>query len=306
MPNMMHNLVMLDPVNLEETRGQFVGQYALDDKMHEHIRRVVALLPRLSGLYIDEANAMLFEDLQLADKFSFDTENDALALYTHDPAALVDALLELVMYLRGFATMLGSESGWVIEFTIGCWRPVRNRIKRQLGISYDHHPRGVVGLPPDQRGGMLNDYPFRRLVSGYDFASFHQMVVLAARDDVSVYFPRETHSKVLAVYVYMRRAMHEVGRTLGLYDHEMFNSRLLDAIQRMEALFNPAELPPPGEATSARLEHRSGDDDTGPMLPGFEGVLGEDMAAVCLPDDNPFTSFIDELFADEDDYDLDM
>lgn len=302
MPDMMHNLVTLDPANLDETMRQLVEQYALEDEMQAHVRRVIALLPRSSGLYVDEANAMLFEDLQLADKFSFDTENDALALFTHDPSALVDALIELAMYLSGFATMLGSEAGWVVEFTIGCWRPVRNRLKRLLEIPYDNHPRGVVGLPPSESEQYPERYPFRRLVTSYDFASFHQMVVLAARDDIAVYFPPETHSKVLAVYVYMRRTMHEVGQSLGLEDHQIFNSRLLDAIRRMEVLFTPSELPPPGMAAS-----RHSRDETPPDRPNFKNLLGQDMASARLSaEDSPFASFIEELFADEDDSDFEV
>jgi len=49
------------------------------------------------------------------------------------------------------------------------------------------------------------------------------MVVLAGRDDLAVYFPPETHPKVLAAYVYVRRAMQEVAQGLDLSDYQKFN-----------------------------------------------------------------------------------
>lgn len=295
---MKPNYVILDPNNLVETMYQLQMQYALDDDTAAYLRRIIALLPRPSGLYVDEANAMLFEDLQLADKFSFDTEMDALALYTHDPDALIDATIELAMYLRGFATMIGSVDGWVTEFTIGCWRIVRNRIKRQLGIPHDSQPRGVVGLPPQAETDSREAYPFKQLASRYDFASFHQMVVLAARDDVAVYFPSDTHSKVLAVYVYMRRAMHEVSQSLMLKDHQTFNTRLIEAVRRMEVLFKPAELPMPGEGGG--LRHHNADDILLP--PALDHFMADRDETSQAPDaDDPFARFIEDLLAGDED-----
>jgi hypothetical protein len=206
----------------------------------------------------------------------------------------------MAMYLFGFTTMMGAEESWVTEFTIGAWKPVKKRIKRQLDIPTDDQPRGVVGLPPSKENISAPEaYPFRRMVAHYDLASFHQMVLLAARDDIAVYFPPETHPKVLSVYVYMRRAMQEIGQGIDLKDYENFNARLLQEIQRLEQLFDPASLSLP-----SWLQDRHSDDlppylEQGSNIP--DSYLTDSTPSTT---DSPFEAFIDELFSeeDEDDY----
>ncbi len=290
---MRQNPIMLDPNHVEDSMRQLARAYELPDATLAALRRVVAHYPHPVRMYVDEANAILYENLTLADKFSFDIQTDDLILFTREPDVFVDAFVEMAMYLAGFATMMGNRDEWIIEFTIGAWKPVRNRIKRKLGLPVKNQPRIVVGLPPRQdRAPRDNPYPFRTLVSTYDFASFHQMVVLAARDDVAVYFPPETHSKVLAVYVYMRRAIQEVAEGLDLEDHATFNERLIDTIRRLENLFSPSQLAPPGWKGPGETD----EDDT----PGLEFLSGPEATPKDQASDNPFEDFIEELFADDD------
>ncbi|RPJ02609.1 MAG: hypothetical protein EHM39_01475, partial [Chloroflexi bacterium] len=240
---MRYGEVTLDPHNLDLSVNELALVYDLSSEDLETVRRVIALYPQAVQMYVDEASTILHDSMPLGDRFTFDIESDELVLFTRNPATLIDALIEMAMYLAGFTTMMGAEESWVIEFTIGAWKPVKKRIKRQLDIPMDDQPRGVVGLPPSKDNTPDPDsYPFRRMVSHYDLASFHQMVLLAARDDIAVYFPPETHPKVLSVYVYMRRAMQEVAQGIDLKDYEHFNARLLQEVQRMEQLFDPAGL----------------------------------------------------------------
>ena len=250
--------ITLDPQNLDHSLDQLAEVYNPLPEALDTLRRVLALYPRPVQIYVSEANAILYESMPLGDKFTFDTETDELILFSRDTETLVDALIEMAMYLVGFTTMMGAQENWVIEFTIGAWKPVRKHIKQQLGVPTEDRPRGVVGLPPTREKNAGQDaYPFRTLVSHYDLASFHQMVLLAGRDDIAVYFPPETHAKVLAVYVYMRRAMQEISLGINLTDYETFNMRLLQEIQRLEKLFNPASLTLP-----AWLQDRHSDDQT--------------------------------------------
>jgi hypothetical protein len=286
---MHHHSVILDPKFLDETIDRLALTYELDSRTLTIIQRIIGLYTRPVTMYVDPANAMLYKNLAMADKFTFDIETDELVLFSQDPETFIDALIEMAMYQAGFSTMMGNDEEWVIEFTVGAWKPVKNRIKRQLGIEVHEKPRGVIGLPPAPENAPHNDpYPFRTLVSSYDLASFYQMVVLAARDDIAVYFPPEAHPKVLAVYVYMRRAMQEIAQGLDLSDYPTFNTRLLEAIARLQNLFDPASLPPPGWARQqpARFDSQAS------LFPNDAGHPA--------PSKDPFAAFIEQLFADDD------
>jgi hypothetical protein len=301
---MTHRPVILDPYEIDDSIRQLAEQYQLPDELLAYLRRVLALYPRPAYIILDDANALLYEELSLADKFTFNIETDELVLFSSTPETFVDASIEMAMYLTGFATLLGSEEEWVVEFTVGAWKPVKNRIKRQLGIPIHVQPRGIVGLPPAGDRAPDNDpYPFRTLVSHYDLGSFQQMVVLAGREDIAVYFPPETHAKVLAVYVYMRRAMQEIAQGLGITDYELFNTRLLQTIQRLQVLFNPESLAAPGYSPvspPSEAEDPLSRFGLSPSGPNSEQVSPRAM------EDNPFEAFIEDLFADDDPNDEDQ
>lgn len=296
--------VIIDPGDIETSVQQLAQAYDLAPEDLAALRRIITLFRRPAAMYLDETNATLYDSLPLADKFTFDIETDELVLFTCDLDTIIDALIEMAMYQAGFATMMGNQQTWVTEFTIGAWKPVKKHLKRQLGIPVQDQPRAVVGLPaPPEKAPAGDPYPFRTLVSHYDLASFHQMVILAARDDVAVYFPPDTHPKVLAVYVYMRRAMQEVAQGLDLADYETFNTRLVQELQRLQELFNPSGLEPPSWLTDL-LDQESGAealDDPAARLGLFPdtGTTGRPSSSDS-PKDNPFEAFIEQLFLDDD------
>jgi len=296
--------VILDPNDVEASVQQLAEAYDLAPNDLTALRRIIALYRRPIAMYLDETNATLYDSLPLADKFTFDIETDELVLFTCDLDTITDALIEMAMYTAGFATMMGNEQTWVTEFTIGAWKPVKKRLKRQLDIPVQDQPRAVVGLPPPPDKAPANDpYPFRTLVSHYDLASFHQMVILAARDDVAVYFPPDTHPKVLAVYVYMRRAMQEVAQGLDLDDHETFNARLVQELRRLQELFNPASLEPPGWLLDL-IDQENGPemlDDPAARLGLFPDTgPSEHSTPPISHKDDPFEAFIEQLLPDDD------
>ncbi len=278
--------ITLDPNDLPGTTQQLVTIFDLSIDESATISRIVELYPRRTQMYLDAAQAELHRDNPLADKFTFDVETDDLVLFASDAATLIDATIEMAMYLSGFTTKIGNDDLWVIEFTIGAWKPVKRNIKQQLGITVADHPTGLVGLRPDPREATEGDpYPFRTLVSYFDQLSFQQMIMLAAREDVKVYFPAGTHPKVRAVYMHARRAIEEVGQFITLQDHQIFNLKLNNAIHRIEQLFDPGNLEPPNWVS--RL------------------VNNETSTASKLPQDSepydPFEAFIEQLFSDEED-----
>jgi hypothetical protein len=296
--------VTLDPNDLETSVQQLAEAYDLVSEDLATLRRIVTLYSRPITMYLDETNAILYDNLPLADKFTFDIDTDELVLFRCDLDTITDALIEMAMYLAGFATLMGNEQTWVVEFAIGAWKLVKKRLKRQLGIPVQEQPRAVVGLPPPpDKAPASAPYPFCTLVAHYDLASFHQMVILAARDDVAVYFPPDTHPKVLAVYVYMRRAMQEVAQGLDLGDHETFNTRLVQELQRLQELFSPTDLEPPGWLADPLDEENSAEmlDDPAPRLGLFPDAGPSNRST---PDDshkdNPFEAFIEQLFSDDD------
>ena len=281
--------VILDPHDLTDTARHLAVAYELDDETLETLLRIVALYPRAVPMYVDEAAALLYEDLPLADKFTFDIETDALILFARDPKTLVDATIEMAMYLVGFTTKMGHSEPWITEFTAGAWKPVRKRIKRELGLPVVERPQGVVGLPPTGGHAPTDDpYPFRTLVANYDQVSFRQMIVLAARDELAVYFPPETHPKVRAVYLHARRAIQDVARGVGLRDYRVFNGRLLEALRRLEGIFAPSELGLPDWLT--RIMPRS----PNPIL-----AESSDADDPMRPYD-PFADFLEELLDEQD------
>src|SRR5688572_20120739 len=85
----------------------------------------------------------------LDDPFTFNIETDELVLFTDEPAALVDAVLEMAMFVRGFNTLLGVEDDWKIQVAIGAWRHVRERLKIQLRIAAPADKRWSASLELD-------------------------------------------------------------------------------------------------------------------------------------------------------------
>ena len=121
------------------------------------------------------------------------------------------------------------------------------------------------------------------------------MVVLAARDDIAVYFPPDTHPNVLNAYVAIRNAIQTVAKDIALTDHQTFNARLMEEVQKLQNQYKPSELPfPKWLSDLAAHDPRSTASDLG-IFPK------QDTSPSPPPKrDDPFESFIDDLFADDD------
>lgn len=298
--------VYLDPNDLEAATRELSRVYDLDVHTLQVLRRILVLCPRPVLLYVDEVSASLYGDMPLVDKFTFNMQTDELILFSRDPITLIDALIEMAMYVVGFVTMIGVDDHWKTEFTIGAWKPVRNRVKRQLGIPVMDEPQWIVGLPPSQEEAPLEDpYPFRTLVSELDIVSFTQMVRLAARNDVEVNFPGGSDPRVIQVYIRMKTAMNQVADGLYMDDWREFNHRLRQMVQDLEDEYQPQTLPAP-LWWQQRQEGMAGTDrgDTSALIgKGSASPLSSETSAesAALDDEpwNPFESYVNKLFEDD-------
>ena len=287
----MVSRAMLDPLDPDFSVRQLDELCDLSPETLLGLRDVIALFPRSALVRVNGRDLVQGDGLWVNDLFTFDTETDELELFSQDETTCVDALVEMAMYLSGFATLMGVEEEWVIEFAIGAWRSVRNRLKRQLDLPVPEDVLAMVGEPPETDA---EPYPFRAMVSSFDPVSFHHMVVLAGREEIAVYFPPETNPKVLATYIYTRRAIHDVAKGIELEDYQEFNTRLLDGIQRLTTLFWPAGLRATTRPDMVDLRHLSAVQH-GDELPPHADIAGIDTEA----SDDPFAAFIEELLGDD-------
>ncbi len=311
MSDLKQNRVYLDPGDIEEAMRQLNRVYDLDASTLHMLRRILTFYPRPVLLYVDEANASLYGQTPLIDKFTFNMQTDELVLFSRDPMTFIDAMIEMAMYVAGFATMIGVDDHWKVEFTIGVWKPIRSRVKRQLDIPVVDEPQWIVGLPPAKEDAPLEDpYPFRTLVSQLDIVSFTQMVRLAARDDVEVNFPGGSDPRVIQVYIRMKTAMNQVADGLHMEDWREFNHRLLQMVQDLEEEYQPHKLPVPVwwkrlEDGPDREEEPAlvGDGQSGLVGDDLPDLLGEELPGErSAPDEeswNPFQTYVDELFDDD-------
>jgi hypothetical protein len=78
---MQHGAVMLDPNQVEKSVQQLIQFYELTSEDLPVLRKIVALYPQSVQMYFDETNAMLHQDMVLADKFTF-ADTDTLILFS--------------------------------------------------------------------------------------------------------------------------------------------------------------------------------------------------------------------------------
>jgi hypothetical protein len=195
----------------------------------EHERTIQAVLalhtrPFTLQLRVDYLNPIQFSPLH--DAFTFDIETDELIVFTDSPAALIDALLEMAMFMAGFNTLLGVQDDWKIQVTIGAWRYVRESIKAQIGIA------GWVGK---LYSASLEAEP----VTQFDRASFAAMVMLAGCPALEVTFPEGTNDQVVTTYRRLCQIMKEIAHEIDLTDYLTFNRRLHRALFWIEDTLLP-------------------------------------------------------------------
>jgi hypothetical protein len=203
---------------------------AFEARSSEHeqaIRTMLALHDRDFTLRLDFVSRPHLTPLD--DAFTFDTLYDELVLYSNEAAVLVDALLEMAMYMRGFNTTLGSFDEWKTQFTIGSWRYVRRNIKAKLG--FDTPAIWQFPLELDA-------------VDRYNVQAFEAMIFFAGRPDGDVSFPTGANAQVVQAYERLRRIMQTMAFDLTLDDHETFNNRLAHVLPWVEQSIMPGEPSP--------------------------------------------------------------
>ncbi len=310
--NRKHNRLVLDPADPEEAVRQLGLFYDIDAETLAVLPDIVQLYPRPVLMYVDEANAPFYNQTPLVDKFTFNMQTDELILFSRDPMTFIDAMVEMAMYEAGFTTMLGVDDQWKIEFTIGAWKPVKNRIKRRLDVPVLDEPLWMVGLPPSPEDAPLEDpHPFRTLVSHFDIASFTQMVRLAARDDVEVHFPVGTDPRVIEVYIRAKTAIDQVADGILLDGWREFNRRLLLMVQELEEEYRPDALPIPvwwkramdeGDVVDEAGAFGRSADSSPAALAGDEPDDACSDEAGARPSRtrwDPFAAYLEELLGDE-------
>jgi hypothetical protein len=192
------------------------------------IRAALSIQQRPFMLRVDVDPDNPAEIPPMHDAFTFDIDTDELILFSEDTAQLVDALIEMAMYMRGFNTTLGVDEDWKTQVTIGAWRRVRERIKKQ------HH---IPALQTER----LSANPFLETVRHFNHISFHAMVFMAACVDLEVIFPNGAHKKVIETYQRLVRIMDTIAYNVDIDDYRSFNRRLGRALQWIEENILPTD-----------------------------------------------------------------
>lgn len=288
--NLEPNRIYLNPDSPEATIRQLDLYYELEPEVLDILSRILTLYRRPAWLYVIEAFPGFDDQALLLDRFTFDVEIDALILFANDPHTFIDGMIEMAMYLVGFSTMIGVEDEWMIEFAIGAWKPIKNRVKERLGIPVPRHPQWIIEIPGGDEDSHPAQQAFLDLLAELNTISFTQMVRLAARNDVEIQFPPNTDPSVIEVYVRMKVAIEQVADGLGLDDWRKFNRRLLEMVLQLKADYLPQELPQPDSAWPLLFEDEFDEEDA------IDEFLPEDMV---ISDDgwNPFEAYVEQLFS---------
>ena len=215
-----------DPASVEELIDAFEArgtefEDAIRQALMIHGKSFILMIDRLSQLQISP----------LHDQFSFDMNTDSLILFTDSPASLVDGILEMAMFLRGFNTLIGVNEEWKLQVAIGSWRHVRESLKTKMKLPFDTEKTWGAALDLET-------------VEKFNMMSFGTMLMLAGRPDVDVIFPDGTSALVLTTYQRLARIMEAVAFDIGLDDHTKFNRRLNRAVGLIEESILPADDSP--------------------------------------------------------------
>jgi hypothetical protein len=203
------------------------------------IRTALSIHSRPFTLSVDDRADMLSIS-PLDDAFAFNMETDELVLFADNPASLVDALLEMAMFLQGFNTLIGVQDEWKVQVAIGAWRRVRENLKAQYRL-----------MPP--LGKLWSASLELETVKHYNMLVFAAMVFLAGRPELDVTFPEGADARVVTAYRRLARIIETVALGISLNDHLAFNRRLSRAVLWIEESIMPK------------------DDSSADDLPGSEG-----------------------------------
>lgn len=222
---MAKHTYLVDPTDEQSIETLIDAVNARSSPHESAIRSAAGLHRRAFNVFFDYLHAPP-QQSPIEDRFRFDMDTDELIVYTDEPPVLVDALLEMAMFMRGFNTLIGVESDWKVLVAIGAWRRVRESLKQQLGLPYVTGRVWSVALPEEG-------------VKHFDSTSFEVIVALAGCTDVEVDFPENTSPKVIGAYRHLTRIVDLVAQSLGLQDQVEFNRRLHRAITLIEEQIAP-------------------------------------------------------------------
>src|SRR5258706_12879645 len=215
-----------DSTSIEE----LIAAFDVEGTAHEDmIHRALAVHERPFILYVDHLNAQNISPLQ--DAFTFNMETDELVLFTDNPDSLIDAILEMAMFLRGFNTVMGVDDEWKVQVAIGAWRHVREALKIDLELV-------------TSSGKMWTAGPELETVEHYNLISFGAMVFLASRPDIDVVFPDGISNFCITAYQRLSRIMEAIALNISLSDHATFNRRLNRSLAWIEESILPKDISP--------------------------------------------------------------
>ncbi len=210
-----------DPLSLHALLDAFE---AWGTEHEDAIRTALSIHERAFMLHVEPVSEQALSPLE--DAFTFNMETDELTIFSDNPAILVDALLEMAMFMRGFNTLLGVEDEWKIQVAIGAWRHVRQNLKVQYHL-----------IPAVEKlwSATLDE----ETVQDFDPLSFAAMVFLAGRSDLDVVFPEGANTRVISAYRRLARIIETVALGIDIDDYVTFNRRLYRAIQWIEETILP-------------------------------------------------------------------
>ncbi|MCC7207885.1 MAG: hypothetical protein IT323_11295 [Anaerolineae bacterium] len=192
------------------------------------IREALGLHERSFVLYIDHLNRPDVSPLD--DPFTFNIETGELALFAEEPHVLLDAILEMAMFVRGFDTLLEDGDEWEIQIAIGAWRHVRQNLLEQFALETEVHWR--VAIDPSS-------------VERYTMGTFSTAIYLAARPNLDVDFPPGCDAQVIEAYQRVSRMLQAVALDIELGDQAKFNRRLRRTVAWIDQSLRPADEPSP-------------------------------------------------------------
>jgi hypothetical protein len=227
---MTSNTYPIDPADAGTLEALIDGVNARSTPAEDTLRSVLRLHRRPFRLVIDLLNRPVIES-PVVDLFTFDLETDDLLVYSDEAPILIDALIEMAMYMQGFATLIGVDEHWKVQVTIGCWRYVREAIKESIGLEARTDKAWAIMLGEDD-------------VKQLDGRTFMQMILLAGCPDVEVLFPPGAAPDVEHVYKDVSRVIEVVSRSITLADHVEFNQRLHRALELIESRLTPSPNAP--------------------------------------------------------------
>lgn len=312
---MRQTQLYIDPDDLEGTVLELAHVLrGLDGPTRDLVRRIVPLFPERGLLVRAHYNLpWSIVDDPLADSFTFDTEARALLLFSSEPQTVINGLIEMAMYLRGFSVLDGRGGEWPTELAVGAWRRLRDNIKRSLGVSVA--PMQQWALRPDR---VSPDLPeslrrFPLMVAQLDHVSFTYLVRLAGRSNVAVSFTSVADPAARRLYRRARQLLRWVSDEFGLDDAAVFNHRLRQAVGMLADEFQPQDLPTPvWWRDSEARQTEQGDFNAEPPPAGQDTALEEaglaDFTGPAVDSGPPgdlelFERFLDNFFAGRDDLD---